>query len=176
MGPKHWTTDTTDSPRSECLRITRNVFVSIHTPSLRKDFRETTSPQMSCVESCGTGQTWWSCWGGETGPGTGEGSRRFPLKESRDGGVVWRDGRVFGPDPRGPGFESCQVTDLVSVGKVLVPMEKVHDVTHSTQVYINGYLTLVGEVKGHGKKRMGSAFQYRAIDTVDNNPLPPATA
>ncbi|CAH1253161.1 Hypp1101 [Branchiostoma lanceolatum] len=44
-----------------------------------------------------------------------------------------------------------------------------HDFPHSTQVE-NGYLTSVGEVKGSGRRDMGPAFQYRALDTIDNNP------
>ncbi|KAI8505344.1 hypothetical protein Bbelb_165330 [Branchiostoma belcheri] len=34
-------------------------------------------------------------------------------------GVVWRNGRAFGSEPRGPGFEPCHVTDLVLLGKAL---------------------------------------------------------
>ncbi|KAI8521554.1 hypothetical protein Bbelb_013080 [Branchiostoma belcheri] len=32
---------------------------------------------------------------------------------------MWRNGRAFGSEPRGPGFEPCHVTDLVPYGKAL---------------------------------------------------------
>ncbi|CAH1244183.1 CTD-3088G3.8 [Branchiostoma lanceolatum] len=34
-------------------------------------------------------------------------------------GVVWRNGRAFGSEPRGPEFESCRVTGLTPLGKAL---------------------------------------------------------
>ncbi|CAH1241828.1 Hypp6427 [Branchiostoma lanceolatum] len=45
-------------------------------------------------------------------------SRRSQIQHTTCG-VVWRNVRVFGPEPSGPGFESPDATDAVPLGKAL---------------------------------------------------------